>query len=34
MIQYFLRYKPGWWVLHVAAVAITYYIGHMVRFPF
>ncbi len=34
MLQYFMRYRPGWWILHIAAVLFTLYLGHMVRFPF
>jgi len=32
MIRYFMRYKPGWWVLHVVAVSFTLYIGHIAGF--
>jgi hypothetical protein len=32
MIGYFMRYKPGWWILHVIVVGLTFYLGHMVRF--
>lgn len=24
----FLLFKPGWWVLHVAAVAFMFWLGH------
>lgn len=34
MLKYFMRYKPGWWVLHIVAVGLTFYIGHMVNFNF
>ena len=34
MIRYFLRYKPGWWVLHVLVVGLTFYLGHLVTFNF
>jgi len=34
MLKYFMRYRPGWWVLHVAAVALTFFVGHMVSFGF
>jgi len=34
MIQYFLRYKPGWWILHIIAVSATFWLGAGVRFTF
>ena len=34
MIGYFMRYKPGWWVLHAVAVGLTLYLGHIVAFHF
>jgi hypothetical protein len=34
MLRHFMRYKPGWWVLHVVAVGCTLYLGHLVRFSF
>ena len=34
MIRYFLRYKPGWWVLHVLVIGLTFYLGHLVTFHF
>jgi hypothetical protein len=24
--------KPGWWLLHIAAIALTFYLGHAIRF--
>lgn len=32
MIQYFLRYKPGWWILHIIMISLTFYLGHLVDF--
>ena len=32
MIQHFMRYKPGWWILHVVAVGFTLYLGHIAKF--
>ncbi len=29
-----MRYKPGWWILHIAAISLTLYLGHIVRFNF
>lgn len=32
MIQYFMRFKPGWLILHIVAFGFTLYLGHMVQF--
>jgi hypothetical protein len=32
MIQYFMRFKLGWWILHIVAVGFTLYLGHIVNF--
>ena len=32
MIQYFMRFKPGWWILHLVAIGFTLYLGHIVSF--
>ena len=34
VVKHFMRFKPGWWILHACAVALTLYLGHMVRFKF
>lgn len=34
MIKYFMKFKIGWWILHVIAIAGTFYLGHMVKFKF
>ena len=34
MLKHFMRYKPGWWVLHAVMVGMTLYIGHIVKFNF
>jgi hypothetical protein len=34
VLRYFMRFKPGWWALHVFAIAFTLYLGHIVRFRF
>ena len=34
MLKYFMRYKPGWWVLHIIVVLLTLYLGHMMTFKF
>jgi hypothetical protein len=32
MLRHFMRYRPGWWILHLIAVALTFYLGHLVEF--
>jgi hypothetical protein len=27
----FLLWKPGWWILHVAALVLVAYLGHLMR---
>jgi hypothetical protein len=29
-----MRYKPGWWVLHIIVIGGTFYLGHMAQFNF
>jgi hypothetical protein len=28
----FFLWKPGWWVLHILAIAFMLWLGHIVRF--
>lgn len=28
----FFLWKPGWWVLHLLAIAFMLWLGHIVRF--
>ena len=28
----FLLFKPGWWALHIIAIALIFWLGHAVRF--
>jgi hypothetical protein len=28
----FMLFKPGWWMLHVAALIFFFWLGHVVRF--
>jgi hypothetical protein len=28
----FFLWKPGWWILHAAAIAFVFWLGHFVRF--
>lgn len=32
MLKHIMRYKPGWWILHILAVSLTFYLGHRIRF--
>ena len=25
-------FKPGWWILHIVAIALLFWLGHLVRF--
>jgi len=34
MLKHFMRYKPGWWILHIVAIGLTFYLGHMAAFKF
>jgi hypothetical protein len=34
MISSFMKYKPGWWVLHLLAILLTFYLGHIATFIF
>jgi hypothetical protein len=34
MLKHFMRYRAGWWLLHVFAIGLTFYLGHMVSFKF
>jgi hypothetical protein len=31
-MKYFIRFRIGWWILHIAAVLLLFYLGHLVRF--
>jgi hypothetical protein len=31
LISHFRRYKAGWWLLHAAAIPLTFWLGHLVR---
>jgi hypothetical protein len=28
----FYLFQPGWWVLHIAAIGLMFWVGHVVRF--
>lgn len=32
MLKYFMRYKAGWWILHIIAITLTFYLGNIVKF--
>lgn len=34
MLKHFMRYKPGWWVLHAVMIGLTFYLGHLMKFNF
>jgi hypothetical protein len=34
MLNYFMLFKPGWWILHIIVIGLTFYLGHMVTFNF
>lgn len=34
MLKYFMRYKPGWWALHIVAVLFTLWLGSIASFRF
>jgi hypothetical protein len=27
----FLLWKPGWWILHVLAITLMFWMGHLMR---
>jgi len=31
-MQKIMLFRPGWWILHVIAVAFVFWLGHVVRF--
>lgn len=32
MLKYFMRYQPGWWILHLIAIGLTFWLGAFTRF--
>ena len=32
MLRHIMRYKPGWWILHVIVIGLTFYLGHLLDF--
>jgi hypothetical protein len=32
MLRHFMKFRPGWWVLHVAAILLTFWLGSVTRF--
>ncbi len=32
MLRYFMRYRLGWWLLHLAVIALTLWLGAITRF--
>lgn len=31
-MKYFVRGRPGWWILHIGAILLLLWIGHLVGF--
>jgi hypothetical protein len=32
MLKHFMKFQPGWWVLHALAVTATFLLGAFTRF--
>jgi hypothetical protein len=32
MLKRIMKFEPGWWILHLIAVALTFWLGAMTRF--
>lgn len=32
MLRHIMKGTPGWWVLHAAAIALTFWLGAVTRF--
>jgi hypothetical protein len=32
MLKRIMKFEPGWWILHIIAVALTFWLGAMTRF--
>jgi hypothetical protein len=32
MLKHFMKFRPGWWVLHLAAILFTFWLGAATRF--
>jgi len=32
MLKHFMKFRPGWWILHGLAVAATFLLGGFTRF--
>jgi hypothetical protein len=32
ILKYFMRYRPGWWLLHLVMVSLTLWLGAITRF--
>jgi hypothetical protein len=32
MLKHFMKFQPGWWVLHGVAIALTLWLGSVTRF--
>jgi len=32
MLKYIIRWRVGWWILHILVIGLTLYLGHLIRF--
>jgi len=32
MLKHFMRYQPGWWILHLTVIGLTFWLGSITRF--
>ena len=32
MLKYFIRWRPGWWILHIIFVVLVLWMGKMIQF--
>jgi hypothetical protein len=32
MLKHFMRYQPGWWILHLIVIGLTFWLGAFTRF--
>lgn len=32
MLKHFMKFRPGWWVLHLVAILCTFWLGAATRF--
>jgi hypothetical protein len=32
MLKHLIRFRIGWWILHIVAISIVFWLGHLVNF--